>query len=205
VGAGGWFLVDRPLARAGAAAAQEAQAAPRAPVPTVHGAACTAGPPRRVVYPALGVDAGVERIGLDTVHPADAKGRRRLGNPSDITRVGWYADGPRPGEGRGTVLLDGHTYRNGGAVFGEDFATRARAGQLVQTVQPDGSVCSYRVERVWAAVDAARDYPRIITAEHLYDPHGPERLFLATCGGSWNAAARNYEDISVLVAVPAGR
>jgi hypothetical protein len=75
----------------------------------------------------------------------------------------------------------------------------------VQTVQPDGSVCSYRVEKVWAAVGSARDYPRIISSERLYDRDGPERLFLATCGGSWNAATRNYEDISVLVAVPVGR
>lgn len=202
--AGGWVLVDRPLARAGTAA-QEAQARPRPPVPTVHGATCTAGAPRRVVYPALGVDAAVERIGLDTEHPPDAQGRRRLGNPSDTSRVGWFADGPRPGDGQGTVLLDGHTYRDGSAVFGEDFATRARAGQVVQTVQADGSVCSYRVERVWAAVSSARDYPRIIGSEHLYDRTGPERLFLATCGGSWNAAARNYDDISVLVAVPVGR
>ena len=100
----------------------------------------------------------------------------------------------------GTVLLDGHTYRDGSAVFGEDFPSRVRAGQLVQTVQQDGSVCSYQVDRVWPAIDARQDYPRIVASEHLYDPGGPERLFLATCGGRWNEAREDYDDITVLVA-----
>lgn len=194
VGGGAWFLVDRPLAQAGAAA--QGAARPRAPVAGAEGPGCRAGAPQRVVYAALGVDAKVERIGLDR----GAAGVRRLGNPTDTGRIGWYAAGPRPGSGSGTVLLDGHTYRDGSAVFGEDFPMRARAGQLIQTVQPDGSVCSYRVQRVWPAVDAERDYPRIVASEHVYDTDGPERLFLTTCGGRWDSAREEYDDISVLVA-----
>jgi hypothetical protein len=199
VGAGVWFLVDQPFSRADAAAHAQTSR-PRTPVAHAEGPACRPGPPQRVVYPALGVNAAVERIGLDV--DGSGAGVRRLGNPTDITRIGWYTDGPHPGSGTGTVLLDGHTYRDGSAVFGEDFPTRARAGQVVQTVQRDGSVCSYRVQRVWPAVDAHRDYPRIVASEHLYDQDGPERLFLATCGGRWDAAREDYDDISILVATP---
>ena len=173
---------------------------PRTPVPHVEGPACRPGPPSRVVYPALGVDAAVERIGLEGDGSTGGQGARRLGNPTDIRRVGWYADGPQPGSGTGTVLLDGHTYRDGSAVFGEDFPTRVCAGQVVQTVQHDGSVCSYRVDRVWPAVDARADYPTIVASQGLYDRSGPERLFLATCGGRWDAAREDYDDITVLVA-----
>ena len=31
---------------------------------------------------------------------------------------------------------------------------------------------------------------------------GPERLLLVTCGGSWNAAAQNYEEIGIVLATP---
>ena len=199
-GGGVWFLVDRPLAKAEAAAHPTAKAHP--PVAPAEGTACRPGAPQRVVYPALGVDAAVERIGLERDRSSGGTGVHRLGNPTDISRVGWYAEGPRPGSGAGTVLLDGHTYRDGSAVFGGDFPTRAKAGQLIQTVQPDGSVCSYRVTKVWPAVDAQRDYPRIVATAHLYDTSGPERLFLATCGGRWDAAREEYDDISVLVATP---
>jgi hypothetical protein len=198
-----WFLLARPLAAADLAA-RSAPPPPRTPIARPTGPTCGPGPPQRVVYPDLGVDAAVERIGLETDAPAGAgaAGTLRLGNPTDISRIGWYADGPRPGSGAGTVLLDGHTYRDGSAVFGEDFPSRAQAGQLVQTVQQDGSVCSYRVDRVWPAVDAQRGYPRIVASEHLYDRSGPERLFLATCGGRWDATREDYDDITVLVASP---
>ena len=55
---------------------------------------------------------------------------------------------------------------------------------------------------MWTAVDAQRDYPRIVATGHLYDTSGPERLLLATCGGRWDAAREEYDDISVLVATP---
>lgn len=168
-------------------------------------ATCLDGNPSRMRYPALGVNAGFERIGLDRTLPPDADGKYPLGNPKDRTKAGWYADGPRPGSGQGTILTNGHTYRNGSAIFKEDFAKRIAPGQLIHLTQDNGSTCSYAVERVWREVDAKRDYPRIITSEKLYDFEGPERLFLVTCGGSWNAAAQNYDEISILIAKPVGR
>lgn len=168
-------------------------------------ATCLDGTPARMRYPALGVNASFERIGLDRTLPPDASGKYPLGNPKDRTKAGWYADGPRPGSGQGTILTNGHTYRNGSAIFKEDFARRIAPGQLIHITQDNGSVCSYAVERVWREVDAKRDYPRIITSEKLYDFEGPERLFLVTCGGSWNAAAQNYDEISILIATPVGR
>lgn len=166
---------------------------------------CRAGEPARLVIPALGVDAPFERIGLDPIAEPDTEGRRPLGNPKDRTRAGWYADGPRPGTGTGTVLTNGHTYRDNSAIFKEDFAERIAVGQLIHVRQRNGSTCSYSVSRVWREVDAARDYPRIVVSEHLYDFEGPERLFLTTCGGSWNSVTQNYDDISLLVATPVRR
>jgi hypothetical protein len=173
--------------------------------PTTPSSGCRAGVPARLLIPALGVDAAFERIGLDRTAPPDAQGRRPLGNPTDRTKAGWYAAGPRPGGGTGTVLTNGHTYRNNSAIFKEDFASRIAVGQLIHVRQANGSLCSYRVSRVWREVNAARDYPRIVSSQKLYNFSGPERLFLTTCGGSWNAIAQDYEQISLLIATPVNR
>ncbi|EWS99788.1 hypothetical protein N865_08300 [Intrasporangium oryzae NRRL B-24470] len=173
--------------------------------PTTRETTCHPGVPERLVYPALGVDAPFEKIGLDRTAPKDSSGQYPLGNPRDRTKAGWYEHGPKPGSGAGTVLTNGHTYRNGSAIFKEDFAKRVRTGQLIHLVLDNGDRCSYVVTRVWREVNSKRDYPRIIASQKLYDFSGPERLLLVTCGGSWNAASQNYDDISIVLATPVGR
>jgi hypothetical protein len=178
------------------------------PAPTTTEAdpdACRKGTPSRLVYPALDVDAWFEKIGLDKTRPTDSEGRYPLGNPSDRTRAGWYAAGPAPGSGSGTVLTNGHTYRNDSAIFTEDFALEVQKGQLIHVLQKNGTTCSYVVTRVWREVEAATEYPRIIASQSLYDFGGPERLLLVTCGGDWNAAAQDYDQISIVLAEPVDR
>ena len=166
--------------------------------------ACVQGTPVRMRIPSLEVDAAFERIGLDQARP-DGQGRAPLGSPIDRTKAGWYVDGPQPGSGRGTVLTNGHTYRDGSAIFQEDFAERIDVGQLIDVEVDNGSTCSYRVQRVWRDVDATQDYPRIVLAEDLYDFEGPERLFLTTCGGRWNSTTQSYDHISMLIATRTDR
>ncbi len=164
--------------------------------------ACRAGAPTRMTIPALGVDAPVERLGLERRGTVDAAGQPPLGAPVDQRKAGWYAAGPRPGSGSGTVLTNGHTYRDGSAIFKEDFAARVAVGQQVDLVIDNGSTCSYRITQVWRNVDAVSDYPRLVVSEHLYDQQGPERLFIETCGGPWVESARMFKDINIVLATP---
>ena len=173
--------------------------------PASAAARCVSGIPGQLVIPSLGVDAPFQKIGLDSSAPADAQGRQRLGNPSDRTKAGWYAAGPRPGSGRGTVLTNGHTYRDGSAIFTENFSSRIAVGQRIDIRQRGGGLCSYRINHVWREVDSATDYPRIVTSQHLYDFSGPERLFLTTCSGSFNSATQNYNQITIVTALPVDR
>lgn len=197
-----------PGATAGAAAG--ASARPPAstsgnPGPTVDTSnRCVAGIPARLVIPALGVNAAFQNIGVDTTAPADAQGRRALGNPSDRTQAGWYSAGPQPGSGTGTVLVNGHTYHDGSAIFKESFASQIADGQRIDIEQVNGSTCSYQVQRVWRDV-AKSDYPTIVSGQNLYNFSGPERLFLATCGGPFNSSEQNYDHISLLIATPIDR
>ena len=146
-------------------------------------APCQPGSPTRMSIPALGVDAPIERIGLDGRARRDDSGRAPLGAPVDERKAGWYAAGSKPGSGMGTVLTNGHTYRDGSAIFKEDFGARVELNQQIDLVLDNGTTCSYRISTVWRNIDAAHDYPRLVASERLYDQQGPERLFLATCGG----------------------
>lgn len=168
--------------------------------PTVT--ACRAGVPTRMTIPALGVDAPVEHLGLERRGPADASGQPPLGAPVDQRKAGWYAAGPKPGSGTGTVLTNGHTYRDGSAIFKEDFAERVAVGQQVDLVLDNGSTCRYRITTVWRNVDAVSGYPQLVASQHLYDQQGPERLFIETCGGPWLESARMFKDINVVLATP---
>lgn len=211
VAAAAWFLMFRPIPPAPVATGP----APVITLPATLGTttterpfpdlSCRSGQPKRLVIPSLRVSAPFEKIGLDPTGEPDASGRKPLGNPKDRTKAGWYADGPRPGDGRGTVLTNGHTYRNNSAIFKEDFSSRIDTGQLIHVEQDNGSTCSYRIDRVWRDVNAAADYPRIVTSEHLYDFQGPERLFLTTCSGSWNSVSQDYDEITLLIATPVNR
>lgn len=201
-----------PAAGSAAQAPTQASTLPSAPPPTQPStqpsprqSSCRAGVPARLVIPALGVNAAFERIGVDRNAPADAAGNRPLGNPVDRRNAGWYEQGPQPGSGQGTVLINGHTYRNGSAIFKESFAARVQTGQRIDIQQANGSTCSYRIERVWRTVDSKRDYPAIVAREGLYDSSGPERLFLATCGGRWSDRIQNYLDINIVIATPIDR
>lgn len=142
---------------------------------------------------------------MDQEAPADAQGRKPLGNPTDRTQAGWYSDGPRPGSGTGTVLVNGHTYHDGSAIFKESFASQIADGQRIDVAQHNGSVCSYQVKQVWRDVDAKTQYPGIVASNNLYNFGGPEPLFLATCGGPFDPSIQNYNQISLLIATPIDR
>jgi hypothetical protein len=165
-------------------------------------APCQPGSPIRMSIPALDVDAPIETIGLDRRARPDDSGQAPLGAPVDKRKAGWYAAGPKPWSGIGTVLTNGHTYRDGSAIFQEDFAALVAAGQQIDLLLENGTTCSYRISTVWRNVDAVQDYPQLVANEHLYDQQGSERLFLATCGGPWVESARMFKDINVVLATP---
>ncbi|MCD6639789.1 MAG: class F sortase, partial [Nocardioides sp.] len=96
----------------------------------------TSGAPRSVRVPALGVDARVD--------PVSTRGTE-LDPPADPARVGWWAQGARPGSPRGAVVLTGHTVHGGGGVF-DDLETLA-PGDVV-TVRGASGVTKYAVESV---------------------------------------------------------
>ena len=125
--------------------------------------------PHRLRIPSLGVDARVL-----PVKAAD----RTLVPPRNPARVGWWADGARPGSVRGSALIAGHTIHTGGGAL--DDLEQLRAGDRVR-VSAGSDVIDYRVESVEVFTKGALAR----NAERLFDQEVPGRLVVITCE-QWN-------------------
>ncbi|WP_406128500.1 class F sortase [Streptomyces sp. NBC_00989] len=125
-----------------------------------------------LAIPYLDVDAPVMplRLGHDRRMPAPPD--------DDPKRVGWYADGPSPGE-QGTAVAVGHLdTMTGPAVFaGLD---ELKPGRLIEVGRADGRTAVY-------AVDAVKTYEKAhFPDREVYGARGRPELRLITCGGSYD-------------------
>jgi LPXTG-site transpeptidase (sortase) family protein len=133
--------------------------------------------------PSLGVDAPVVGLGLD----AD----RRLETPpaDDPNLVGWYKDGPTPGE-RGTAVAVGHRdTRKGAAVFAA--LGRIEPGRTIEVRRADGRTAVYTVDKV-----RVFDKDRFPDKE-VYGPTRRPELRVITCGGLYTHRAGYSSNVVV--------
>ncbi|MFE4859417.1 class F sortase [Streptomyces sp. NPDC056670] len=149
------------------------------PLPPAHdplkGAA-----PQRVEVPSIGIAAPVVRRGLDGDGAVD---------PPPYTTpntVGWYVDGPRPGEA-GAALLVGHvdTESKPAVFYG---LSAARPGARVKVTGSDGTVAEF-------TIDDVQVFPRShFDAAKVYGPRqrGRAELRLITCGGTYDRTTKSY-------------
>jgi len=140
------------------------------------------------------------RIGaLDIVAPIGAYGvNERTGQmavPNNITEVGWYRFGPRPGE-PGSAVLAAHVDLAGigPGVFFE--LGSIRVDDRVSVVFEDGSEAEFRV--VATTVYRKDELPLDV----VFSRQGPPVLTLITCGGDFNPSLRRYDSNLVVYAVP---
>ena len=140
-------------------------------------------PRRRVVIPALRVSAPV-----DPVRAPD----RTLVPPSDPSRLGWWADGARPGDRTGSVLITGHTVHTGGGAL-DDLEDLHHGDSVSVRTDRDRLVYEVRTVRIFSKGRVAT------AAKRLFSQHVPGRLVLITCE-DWNG--ERYLSNVVVVAVP---
>ncbi|MDP9369018.1 MAG: thermonuclease family protein [Chloroflexota bacterium] len=154
----------------------EAPAATTGVVPPSAGAFT----PVSVAIPAIGVNAGIEYLGISG---------GVMGNPQDPYAVGWYPDFGAPGGG-GSVVMAGHVdyWTVGPAVFASLGALGG--GEQIVVVGPDGTGATYVVTGVWS-VSASTPAEAVIG--------GGGTLTLITCTGSFNGV--EYDSRLVVQAV----
>ena len=139
----------------------------------------------RLVIEKLGVDARIEPVGLDASHA--------MAGPTSLSTVGWYANGPSPGQ-PGDAVIDGHyglpAYP---AVFRNLHALEA--GDELLVIWPDGRHVKFRVTS--SAVIARNAAP----PTGLFGRSGPPRLSLITCGGVWQQDQGTYSQRLIVTAI----
>jgi sortase (surface protein transpeptidase) len=154
------------------------------PTPAARAQPPRASRPVRVRIPAIGVDAPLVSLGLDS--------RGALMVPRGFREAGWWTGGARPGE-RGPAVIAGHVdSKTGPAVF---FGlARLRAGDSVIVGRRDGSRVRFIVRRV------ARFPKAHFPTRRVYGPTRRPELRLITCSGEFDSASGHYLDNTVVYA-----
>lgn len=145
--------------------------------------------PERIRIPAIGVDAAVVPLGLrDDGH---------IEVPTDFDEVGWWVDGPEPGEPGPAVLLGHVDSWHGPAVFFD--LTLLAPGDAIHVDRVDGTAVTYLVERT-------EQHPKdAFPTEAVYGPTVEPALRLVTCGGDFDRDRRSYNDKIIVFARLADR
>lgn len=160
------------------------------PLPEAPGTRHTAGPaapaarPVRIRIPGISVDRPL----IDLRVQSDG----HLAAPQDPGQVGWWSDGPRPGD-PGAAIVVGHV----------DSLTGPAAFYGLSALRPGDSISIDRADHTHAdfTVRALREYAKDDFPDNeVYATTGPPELRLITCGGAYDPAAGGYLDNVVVYA-----
>ena len=132
--------------------------------------------PIRVIIPAIGVDSGLVRLGLNR--------NGTLQVPRNGFPAGWFTGAPTPGE-KGPAIIAGHVHWAGRAgVFAR--LARLERGDTITVTRQDRSTALFRVSRV-------QQYPKAtFPSAAVYGDIDHPGLRLITCGGLDTVSAK-YE------------
>jgi Sortase domain len=154
---------------------------PPPPVPIVDAQAAV---PSRVHIARLGIDAPVVPLGLERSGALEA--------PADTSEVGWFTEGPEPGE-LGPAVIAGHLDSlTGPAVFYR--LRELTAGDIISVERADQSRVDFVVSRIEQHAKAA--FP----TEAVYAATQAPELRLITCGGAFNRRTGHYLDNLIVFA-----
>lgn len=128
--------------------------------------------PARLIIPSVAINAPVEEVGIE----ANADLATPAHDPWQD--VGWYNQGPQPGE-RGSAVIDGHLDRPGGfpAVFWR--LRDMHVGDQVLVRNSVGKTLRFRVTRI--QLFPPQDAP----IQDIFGNWGGTYLNLITCAGDW--------------------
>ena len=142
--------------------------------------------PTRLSIPSIGVDAPFVPLSLD------AGGALQPPPMSRPTVVGYYADGPTPGE-RGAAIVAGHVdTKTGPAVF--LLLSLVKPGASVSVKRADGTTATFKVDTVQTFSKGA--FPD----QKVYGATPDAQLRIITCGGTFDRAKQDYKDNVVVFA-----
>ncbi|MFI1581959.1 class F sortase [Embleya sp. NPDC020630] len=153
----------------------EARPAPHDPPPL---APLPAAAPTRVRIPAIGVDAPLTGLDLES-------GGRLAAPPTDEPNLaGWYRKGTPPGAG-GTAIVAGHVDTDQGPAVFYHLGALHR-GNTVEVDRADGGTAVFTIDAI--EVYRAEHFPN----RRVYGATKTAELRLITCGGGFDQTTRRY-------------
>jgi len=144
--------------------------------------------PTVISVPAIGVNSSLITLG------ENPDGTLQVPQPGpDYDKAAWYRYSPTPGQ-IGPAIIEGHidSAANGPSVF-------FRLGAL----HPNDSIAVTRTDHTIATfrVDKVAEYPKAaFPTATVYGDTATAQLRLITCGGTFDSAARSYNDNIVVYA-----
>ncbi len=121
----------------------------------------------------------------------DANGALKI--PEGLDEAAWW--GAELGADHGVALLSGHVnWKGKKGPFMELW--QVERGQEVKLTDTAGGAWVYRVD----AVETVHKTDLAGRSEQLFDPDGPHKLLLVTCGGEYVGGTEGYEDNRVVTA-----
>lgn len=133
------------------------------------------------------------------IAPVSVAAGGNLRVPEDPAVLGWWRSGARPGDDRGSIVIDGHV---DSATQGLGTFARLRELELGDPVLTESA--AGKVRRYW--VTGRRQFPKeTLPADDVFSQHVQERLVLITCGGRFDPDDGGYADNVVVFAVPGPR
>ena len=132
--------------------------------------------PIRVIIPAIGVDSGLVRLGLNR--------NGTLQVPPNGFPAGWFTGAPTPGE-NGPAIIAGHVHWAGRAgVFAQ--LAQLKSGDTITVTRQDHSTAAFQVSKL-------KQYPKAtFPSAAVYGDIDHPGLRLITCGGLDTVSAK-YE------------
>ncbi len=129
------------------------------------------------------------------IAPVSVAAGGNLRVPEDPAVLGWWRSGARPGDDRGSIVIDGHV---DSATQGLGTFARLQELELGDPVLTESA--AGKVRRYW--VTGRRQYPKAtLPADDVFSQDVQERLVLITCGGRFDPGD-GYADNVVVFAVP---
>jgi LPXTG-site transpeptidase (sortase) family protein len=126
----------------------------------------------RLIVPSAHIDAPIETVGKTS------DGNMAVPSQNQWDDVGWYANGPVPGE-RGSAVIDGHLDRPGGAPAVFWHLRELKPGDVVEVVNHEGKTLHFKVVKLQTYA------PQMAPLATIFGNDSGMYLNLITCAGQW--------------------
>lgn len=133
-------------------------------------------PPARLLIKAIGVDAKIEYVGLNSAGEMDV--------PTLLNDVAWYSLGTNPGQ-EGSAVIAGHFNGKNGEIGVFDSLDKLKINDEISVEDTVGNLSTFIVTKI-------EEYDYDADATKVFFSDEGSHLNLVSCAGDWNTTLQRY-------------